>query len=192
MKVRRLPHVVVGFGLFLGCVGCGAGDDLMPLHEGKAWTYKVFNGYATAIDELKVNKPLSVAGVSGWQIEGSLGQHRMAWSGSDLLCERTPNARFVPPLLLAIQGSDKARRTWKGRFEAQGQVWQAEGSFEQAQDKVKIAARTYQTTKTRIVLRWPGHRTELISWFAPGTGLIKQEQRTDDQLDLGLELVSSR
>lgn len=192
MKSPRIPLVVAGLGVLLTPFGCGSSDDLMPLREGKSWTYKVFNGYSTVIDELKVQKKLSVSGVSGWQIEGSLGQHRLAWSGKDLLCERTPNARFVPPLLLAIQGAETAKRPWKGRFEAQGQVWQAEGTFEQGHDKVKIAARSYQTTKTRIVLRWPGHRTELISWFAPGTGLIKQEQRTDDQLDLGLEYLSSK
>lgn len=157
---------------------------------GSRSTYTVRTGFGASVAPIRMSRALSVAGVPGYETEGPLGRSRLAWFGGELLAERFVGARFVPPITILVRNEKEAQRKWKGRFESPEGVHQAEARLEQSAAKFRIGSKQFDAVKTRLQVWWPGHRSEVLSWYADGTGLLRQEQRTDGELKVSLELLS--
>ena len=46
-----------------------------------------------------------------------------------------------------------------------------------------------ESDRTVVTLRVDGRKIELATYYAPGDGIIRQDQRTDERLDLALERI---
>lgn len=174
----------------MAVAGCGGPPDLMPLRENAKWTYRVNNGYRMSVQSMRVTGQASVGNVQGWDIEGPNGVSRLAWDGGSLVAERFVNIRFVPPIPILTADDKKLSKHWKGRVETPAGYYDAEADIDQNTESIKIATHSYKAVKSRVKLFLPGKRTEVVSWFAAGSGLLRQEQRTDDKLDVSLEMLN--
>ena len=73
--------------------------------------------------------------------------------------------------------------TSAGRVPASGTIEVVEGQT------LSLGAREFSTTRSTVTLKAGNDGIELITWFAPGVGIVQQEQRTNTVLDLQLQLV---
>jgi hypothetical protein len=167
--------------------GCSRQPELMPLYVGRETTYVVRSGLDSKVDPVKVVREVPIAGVRGYELKGPLGVSRLAWKDGVLLASSTANARFDPPLpLLAL---DKKDRRWSGTVEVRGQSSEAEATLQHQEERIEIGGRRMETTLASLRLKMPRGSIELLSWFHPGSGLVQQEQRTNDQLVLRMEIL---
>jgi hypothetical protein len=167
-------------GFFLLATGCARKDGLFPLEQGNTWSYTVISGFSKYPIRLKVTKPVSVAGVNGYQLESNAGVSRLAWRSGMLMAETLNSTRFDPALPLLQDTKDKASRTWKGKVTSLAQPVDGKAEISQEPQKVEVAGRTYQAIKVHVELTVPGRIVTVDSYFADGIGLIQQEQRTGD------------
>lgn len=183
-------------GLILGLVfllvlgGCSEPDRLMPLGNGHEVTYLVKTGLAARVEPVRVVRNLPVAGVEGAELSGPLGTSRLAWKDGVLVADSLVNGRFSPPLPLLA--TDRKARTWHGRVETLGREQPGSAKLVHDQETLSLGARKVFTTKATLTLDLPqaGGKIEVISWYQSAVGLVQQEQRTNGQLVLQLQLLS--
>ena len=171
-------------------VGCGVApqSDLMPLKVGRVATYTVTAGFDKMVDPLKVTREVPVAGTTGYEMTASFGTSRLAWKDGVLVAAQTANAFFVPPIpLVSEDGKDK---TWTGKVEAMGARSPATATLTQKEDaNLEIGTKKYKARATELTIKMPRGTITVSSWFVPKIGLVQQEQRTNDQFVLRLELL---
>lgn len=178
--------------LVLGSVaGCGSGGDaFFPLEVGNRWTYSVRAGFLSRVEDVRVERALSVADARGFELAGPMGPSRFVWKQDTLLAEDLPGTRFSPAVPLLVGGSVTASRKWQGIVRTMAGEREARGSLVQASDSLTIAGRSYDTRRTTLTVEGLGPRLELQSWFAEGIGLLRQEQRVGDQLVRSVEYLA--
>ena len=183
--VYRLSFIVYPLVLF----GCSSGNSLMPSDVGTTWTYKVRTGFgAQHVADATISKRLSVTGTEGFEIAGPLGATRMAWKDGTLWAQNFGNAQALPALpLLRV---DHQPVGWKGTLETTAGQEKASAQLTHETENRENAGRTTRTLGAQLVVKRPRSTTTLITWFAEGIGIVKQEQRTDGELDLSLDWVS--
>ena len=168
----------------------------MPLDQGRSWTYTFTAGFATFVEPVEVKGEAAVGHARGVLLTGPMGTSRLGWNGDTLLVARFANASFSPPLPLVVEAGGKgtARREWKGTIEAFGVPREALATM--TQSRVRLASGGVKIGTVRSVVnlqaREPGRRPtqiEIITWFRPGVGIVRQEQRTDRKLIVGLRLL---
>ena len=162
----------------------------MPLKPGHEITYLVRTGLAARVEPVRVVRSLPVAGVNGAELSGPLGTSRLAWKDGVLVADSTTHGRFSPPLpLMSNDGKD---RVWDGHVETLGRVQPGHAKLTQTKETLSLGSRRIFTTKATLTLELPesNGRIELVSWFQPTVGLVQQEQRTNGQLVLQLQLLS--
>jgi hypothetical protein len=170
--------------------GCHSGSDLMPLHVGQSWLYSVKSGFETNIDTLKVAGETSVANTRGYEIVGSLGVSRLAWSGDTLLAEKVSGTQFEPPFPLLFNAEETHERPWKGRVTFVDRSSPASGSQSQRPDEdLSFGGKKIHCVCSTAHIKTAAHQIELITWFSPGLGIVQQEQRTDGTLQVRLSLL---
>lgn len=164
--------------------GCArGGSNLMPLEEGRSWTYLVQSGFNSFVDEVKVTRRLSVASSPGAELSGPLGTTRMAWHDGALLVEQAVDTQFVPPLPILFDAQETSDRAWKGVATLVGSSAPARATQEQSvDDDFRVDSGKIRAIKSTVHLERKGHDIELITWFAPNRGILQQEQRTDGVL----------
>lgn len=171
------------------CVsGCGGGNDLMPMKLGTKWTYTVRSGFRSYVEEVTVEREQSVAGESGFYLGGALGPATLAWGGSRLLASQVASNRFDPPIPILVVGS--AGWGWKGKIRGLGGGFDATMTAVATAEKLDLAGRKLTTTKSDLAIEVGGKTVRLTTWFSPGIGIVRQEQRTDGRQDLAIELLS--
>lgn len=194
----RPQVVLIGLALGLGAVcagnlsGCARSSSSMyPFEPGHRWTYSVRAGFLTRVEEVKVLGPATVAGGPGWILGGEMGRSRLAWQNQVLVAEELPGTRLSPPLpILDLQQQPGTFRRWRGILTANGRPFEATAELTMASTKLKIAGRDAPTSKTTLVLKLEDRSVELISWYIEGTGLVRQEQRTNGLQDRALEYLT--
>lgn len=174
------------FALVLG--GCASPEhDLMPLKVGRESTYEVTAGFEKAVDPVKVTREVPVGGVSGYELSGSFGTSRIAWIGNELVATQMVNAFFDPPIpLLTEDGKD---RHWTGRIESMGRRSQATATLHQRNEEIEIGTKKYQTVASVLTIDLPRGKIEVSSWFQSKLGLVQQEQRTNGNFVLRMEIL---
>lgn len=162
----------------------------MPLEPGQRKTYSVRTRYITYVDTMRVVGPVSVDGTTGVDVVGRLGFVRLGWRRNELIADRLHGTRADPPIVLAVAGEESARREWNGSIVVNGQIRPVQGRLEQQPDQVPVGTRNLPGVRSELTLRPAGGPPiVLTSWFVPGRGLVRQEQRTGGELDFRLDLV---
>src|SRR5579862_7007171 len=113
----RLKSLVTLAVLAAVVSGCHEGSELMPTDVGHAWTYlvKAPRSFDTYVTKIKVGRRISVAKVTGVELDSDLGASRLAWTGDELVAERLIGTQFSPPLPLVFTSEETFERPWKGR-----------------------------------------------------------------------------
>jgi len=159
----------------------------MPLEVKRAWTYDVTNGLESRIESVTAVRPIPVAGVQGMEFNGPLGVSRFAWVGNALVAQCTSNLVFTPPIPLLASNGKQER--WAGKVTWMGRPIQATAEVSERPFSLTLVARTIESTESDLVLHLPSHTIELLTWFEPGVGIVKQEQRSGPKLEIGVEMV---
>ena len=193
MRRGRLPWILAASVSVCAVMASSCGgpekSELMPLTVGKQMTYSVNAGFEKMIDPIKVARTVPVAGTTGYELTSSFGTSRLAWRDGELLAAQTANAFFTPPIPLLTE--DGSNRDWTGKIESMGRVSQGTATLTQKKsEKIRIATQEFTTQATELTFRLPRGTIVVNSWFASGIGLVQQEQRTNDQFVLRLELLN--
>jgi hypothetical protein len=184
-RMRLLLPLLIAISL----VGCGSGNDLMPMQSGSSWTYTTFNGFETYFEPVKVVRRIAVGGSDGFELQGPLGICRLAWSGKRLIGEQLGSVRFDPPITLLAPGL-KTAIPWSGSVMRLTGTVEGQAELTQADESITVGTQAFKTTKTTLILTAKGQKIELVTWFSPGYGIVRQEQHTDGRLNLSLERIS--
>ncbi|MEA2552317.1 MAG: hypothetical protein QOJ65_493 [Fimbriimonadaceae bacterium] len=174
----------------MALAGCGGGKEF-PLSVGRSWSYMVRGTFASRVEEVKVLRKVPVDGVMGYELGGTMGQSRLAWKDGVLVAQQLPNATFNPSIPLVVAGEEKARRDWKGLIGAFGKGTPATATLIQEQDPMTVTGKTIKTTRSTLTILTPERKIELITWFEPGVGPIKQEQRNNETLEVAFESINA-
>lgn len=168
---------------------CGKSDTRFPTDVGTTWTYSVRNGFgAEHVEDVRVARRLTVAGVEGFELQGPLGSTRMAWRSGTLWCESFANVSLRPPL--PLWDPNRKTQAWKGTIETSFGEEAATARIAWDESKIEIDGIRFETMRTQCFLERPQGETQLTTWIAPGVGIVRQEQRTRDALDLSVEWVA--
>ncbi len=175
--------------LLSGCRG-GGDSDLMPLKVGSEWKYSVSGTFAKFVEPMRINREIGVAGTQGVELVGPMGYSSVAWKKGVLYADRLAGTSYSPPLpLLAADGR---QMDWDGTV-----AWPTDGTqkatarLTHETQKLKLDANEYSTTRSRLQIIIDGTKSvELTTWFAPGIGIVRQEQRTGSNLDIRIDYLS--
>ncbi|AIE85384.1 hypothetical protein OP10G_2016 [Fimbriimonas ginsengisoli Gsoil 348] len=159
------------------------------MEVGRATTYIARFGFDSRIEPIRVARRLSVAGEDGYELSGPLGVSRLAWQGGVLYADQAANAWFSPSLPMLAE--DEKPRSWHGRLVSMGRVQPASAKLVHKKTKVDIGSRKIDAILATLTLRLPTGTIQLESWYAPGTGLVQQEQRTNGKRLLQLQMVTA-
>ncbi len=167
----------------------------MPLEAGRSWTYTFRTGFQTFVETVTVGAPVAVGDSRGRTLSGPMGTSRLAWRGDALVASRLAGTGFDPPVPLAVQtGAKEASRAWHGRIEAFGISRSAHGALRLSRERIALAGVKVLAAKTELTLRAQGGGSgattiEVTTWFRPGVGIVRQEQRTNRKLVVALALL---
>lgn len=172
---------------------CGCAPSVrryFPLEVGNRWSYAVRSGFLSRVEDIEVVRSLSVAGTTGFEVRGPTGVSRLAWTGSTLVAESLPGMRYSPPLPLLDPSRPKAPRVWKGLMTSPTAVLEAEARIVPQAATLTLGGRRYETLHVVATIRSEGRSMELQTWYAPGIGVLRQEQRSNDNLVRSLEYLA--
>lgn len=185
----RIAGALLAILLLSGCQR-GTQSDLMPLNVGSEWKYSVSGKFAKYVEPLRINREVGVAGTQGVELTGPLGVSAVAWKKGVLYADRLAGTSFSPPIPLLAADSHVVDYKGTASWPVAGSVKVAARLTHEPQ-KLKLDAREYETVKARLQLVLDESRSiELTTWFAPGVGIIRQEQRTGGELDIRIDYLS--
>lgn len=162
----------------------------MPLQAGTATTYVAHFGLnEMRVEPIRVGRRISVAGVTGYELTGNLGVARLGWRDGVLYADQTANGWFSPSL--PVLAEDEKNRSWHGRVRVMDRMLPGSATLEHHSRTVEIGSRKLKTTQAVVTLKLPAGTIELESWYAPGIGLVQQEQRTNGKRVLQLQMVTA-
>ena len=153
----------------------------MPLAVGHVWTYDVHGRRLGQVVQVRVNRRIAVDDVSGYELTGPLGTARLAWHGPRLVAETLCGTTYDPPVPLLDARLPQAPLLWNGTVAAPASVSEANATLTQVATDTIFASRKTAAVETVLKLQAGRRRIELDSWFVDGVGLVKQEERTDDE-----------
>ncbi|RYG25165.1 hypothetical protein EON82_08180 [bacterium] len=176
---------IVSYCLLLGC---GSSDHLVPLSVGKKWDYRFRWGVRQETGKLEVVREVPVANGTGWELRSPMGVSRLGYEGDRLVATQLGDAFLVPPLPIGLPVGKKT--TWQGWITTHAGKKAAKASIAAESDKQKIAGRTRTLNKTVVQLKTESTSTELATWYAPGDGIVLQEQVSNGKVALAVTRVS--
>ena len=71
-----------------------------------------------------------------------------------------------------------------------GKSVEAEIILTQSYEKRRVGGQDWNTIRARHEVSFEGKQMEIITWFAPNIGILRQEQRLDGKLTHSLEWLS--
>lgn len=176
-----MGSLVGAAGCVMFVVGCGSSDQLFPLRVDNEWSYGVKTGIPEYVEEIKVTKRVPVAGVQGYELASSMGISRLVWKDDTLYATAMTGTRFNPPLPLLSSAEEKATFSWEGTLYSSGIAHKARATITQTTEPLMRDGRKTSTTKTVQSILLPDREIETITWYAAGTGMIMQVQRTKEK-----------
>jgi len=194
--------IFVPLGLLMAC-GQG-GPSYLPLVDEKEWSYIEKSSFQDNVVNLKVGNKISVGGVEGRVLNSELGECRMAWDGKKLIASMLSNTVFIPPIPLLLEDKIPEKKkdrdaefvtadVWSGSFESLGKVRKAKATLGQRRGTLQMASGEVSVVETVLKVEIDGVKDdvplELRTWFERGKGIVRQEQRTNRMLIVGLEFL---
>jgi hypothetical protein len=120
-----------------------------------------------------------------------MGNSRLAWVGSRLIAEELGGVRYSPPIpIYDPLATEKKPLNWNGLVIVAGKSSEGQASLTMKPDSYKVAGRDYSVKLARVELKTTGKVVENLMWFAPGIGIVRQEQRVEGTLDRALDFLS--
>lgn len=175
----------------------------MPLTEGREWSYSVKSGFQNNVVTLKVTDKVNVGDYNGSILSSPIGESRLAWAASTLLASQFANSRFNPPVPILNESKIPPKKktrdnefvqvdTWKGRIESFGKSRVATGRLLQRRSTVGLITGQVSAVETVLELTIDKSVIEVRTWFERGKGIVRQEQRTERNQVVSLELLNSK
>ena len=168
-------------------LGCGSPPPLVPFAVGDHWDYRFRTGLERETGRIEVAREVPVAGGVGWELRGPMGVSRLGYAGDRLVADQLGGAFLTPPLPIGLPL--KSRALWRGWVVSPKGRQPAKATIEADESKPEIMGRKRVLNRTVVTLRVDGRKIELATYYAPGDGIIRQDQRTDERLDLALERI---
>ncbi len=169
-------------------MGCGRSNPLLPLAVGQRWNYRFRQGVERDVAEVRVVREVPMKDGSGWELRGPMGVSRLGYAGERLVADQLGGAFLTPSLPIGIPL--KSHAFWRGWVVSPKGRLPAKATVEATESKLTVQGRPRVLNRTVVTMRVGDHTVELATWYAPGNGIVQQEQRTDDKLDMALERVS--
>ena len=169
-------------------VGCGSSDRLVPLSVGKKWDYNFRWGVAQETGTLEVVREVPVANATGWELRSPMGVLRLGYEGDKLVADQLADAFFVPSLPIGLPVGHKA--VWRGWMTSHAGRKAARAVISSDSTKSKVSGRDRTVTQTTVVMNSEGVETTLTTSFAPGDGIVDQEQVNGGMVALSVKRVS--
>ena len=174
--------------LFLSILlGCGSPPPLVPLAVGAHWDYRFRWGLERETGRVEVVREVPVGGGTGWELRSPMGVSRLGYRGDRLVASQLGGAFLTPPLPIGVPVGSRA--VWHGRVASLKGETPGSAVVEADKAKVNVAGAPRAVNRTVVTMRVDGKTVELTTWYAPGEGLLQQEQRTNERLDLALERI---
>jgi hypothetical protein len=152
----------------------------MPMSEGAEWTYSVEmdKGMKRTI-KVAADQKAPVEDTEGWILTSELGESLAAWQGRSLVFVRLAGTEYTPPItLLDLKLDSDEDIKWSGEVAWAGKTLTAEGLLTQKSEKIQTSVGRIQTLRSNLQLTFEdGNRLGLITWFARGRGIVRQQQR---------------
>lgn len=161
----------------------------MPLEVGRSTSYVVKFGFDSRVEPVRIRRHVAVAGVDGYELAGPLGVSRLAWNGGTLYADEAVNASFQPSLPLLAE--DRKEHVWHGRVISMGNENPATAKLTHQDAEVVVGGRKLKTVQATLLVTMPKGTIQLDSWYAPGVGLVQQEQRTNNVRIVQLQMVTA-
>ena len=192
--------------VFLGACGQG-GPSYMPLVDEKEWSYSEMSSFQTNIPTIRVGNKVSVGGVEGRVLTGDLGESRMAWNNKRLEASMLANTMFNPPIALLVEDKipDKKKSReeefvpvydWTGKFESLGKTRNAKAILSQRRTVIQLSSGDASVVETVLKVQIEGVNDEVPlevrTWFERGVGIVRQEQRTNRMLIVGIDKIGKK
>jgi len=178
---------LAGLALLLALAGCKSGSRLAPLDKGHEWTYKVQTPLYSYVETVRVGESVPVGPISGVELTGPMGRSCVGWRGSRLEASALGTTQYEPPIPLVDASMSKA--TWKGKVISAGKAVDATATLEHKRETLRLPSRQFETVRSTLKVTGLGIDMELISWFANGVGVVRQEQRNDGDLAVRMEWI---
>lgn len=197
--LTQIQRTLVLSGLVLTATvmnGCSTAPNPMPLEIGREWTYAVSAGFQKFVEPVRVVARVPVSKTEGYKLEGPLGTSHLAYEDGKLIASKFANSSFEPPLPLLdtrLKNESKSKSwSWTGSLRSFGYDRPASATISQSRAKVDIAGESIDAIRTDILIRSKSAQIEIRTWFRPGYGIVQQEQRTNRNLIVALQLISSK
>lgn len=165
-------------------VGCRSSNQLLPLAVGKEWTFRYRWGVQREPGALKVVREVPVADGPGYELTGPMGTCRLGYQGNTLVADQLGDSFMVPPLPIGIPAGKRA--IWSGWITTPRGKFPAKATLAASLDELPVGGRPRKLNHSLTRIRMGTHQIELTTWYAPGDGIIQQEQVTDGTPDLSI------
>jgi hypothetical protein len=202
-RVAWVPLGIFPLGILLSACGQG-GPSYLPLVDEKEWSYSVRSNFQDNVFTMKVGNKVSVGGVEGRVMTGGLGEARFAWDKKRLISSMLANTSFIPPVPLLVEDKIPEKKKtrdaefvpveeWSGTFESLGKTRKAKATLSQRRSILTLPSGDTNVVETVLKVQIEGAKDdvplELRTWFERGKGIVRQEQRTNRNLIVGIELI---
>jgi len=160
----------------------------VPLAVGSHWDYRFRWGVQREMGRVEVAREVPVGDAVGYELRGPMGVSRLGYEGKRLVADQLGGVFLMPPLPIGVPEGDKA--SWRGWVTLPGGRQAAKATVVADSAKLKVGGRDRKLNRTVVQLTVGSRVIELATWYEPGQGIVQQEQRTGEGLDLGLERVT--
>lgn len=163
--------------------GCSeSGDPHMPLAKGYRWTYASTIGMNAGVTEVEVAGPANVAGRDGWRLASNWSPSEVAWIGNRLVASRLGGQIYSPPVPILVVEDGESSLAWEGERGAFGSRSKWTGTLLVKKETSTLVGRKLDVRTSTLRLQRDGVEDEILMIFAPGLGLIRQEERRNGRL----------
>ena len=170
-------------------VGCDRTHQYFPLEAGRAASYRIRREMTSHVEELRVDRQISVGGETGAIIASPMGECRVAWKNGMLLASKLANSEFAPALPLLAPNDIETPIRWQGVVTTLGVSEKANATLLQERSKLLLAGKNLPTIKTTITLDTPRRQIQLVSDYSASNGLLRQTHHTNGAFDESIELL---
>ncbi len=185
--MKRLSLILFPLSL---CAGCAGDSEWMPLTVGSTWTYRVRTTHYTYVEPVKVVRKAPVGNQMGFVTQSELGESRLGWQAGTLVAETLGHSHFVPPIPLCLSGEGDASTDWKGLIVINGKSVRAHARLTCKPESLRWKGVNQASRRADLIVEFAESKIEWTSWFVSGDGIVRQEQRTNGELDLSLEMIN--